>query len=347
MSARLRPALLRTTLVVASLFLTVHLVLPQVAGLRSTAERLAAASWWLLLAALVLETASFTAYGELCRSVLASGGTRVGRSLAQRVTIVGASLGKTLPGGTTAASAVTVRALTGQGVPAAAAVAGLGAAGVLSSAVLGLLLLPASASAVASGHVTGLVLGALGAAGAVVVVAGLVPLAVRSPERVAGRVRRGLEVVARGPVRRWVDPQRSAALVEAGIRSLRALTRDRRGLAAAAAWASANWLTDLAVLLTLAVAFGVGGAVLSVPLVYVIGQLTAAVPLTPGGVGVMETVMIGALTAAGSPAAGATAAVLGWRLISHWLPILVGLAFLPSVLHRRPGPAAIDRPIRP
>jgi uncharacterized membrane protein YbhN (UPF0104 family) len=213
----------------ASLFLTVHLVLPQVAGLRSTAERLATASWWLLAGALLLETASFVAYGELSRTVLASGGTRVGRSLVQRVTIVGASLGKTLPGGTTAASAVTIRALTAQGVPGAAALSGLGAAGVLSSAVLGLLLVPASVSSVSSGHVTGLVLGALGAAGAVLVAAGLVPLGVRSPARVADRVRRGLRTLARGPVRRWVDPDRSAAQVETGILALRTFTRDRRG----------------------------------------------------------------------------------------------------------------------
>lgn len=63
----------------------------------------------------------------------------------------------------------------------------------------------------------------------------------------------------------------------------------------------------------------------------VVAQLAAAIPLTPGGVGVVETAMIGVLVASGAPAAAATATVLGWRLVSHWLPIVVGLALLPSL----------------
>ena len=47
--------------------------------------------------------------------------------------------------------------------------------------------------------------------------------------------------------------------------------------------------------------------------------------------------MIGALVTAGAPAAAATATVLGWRLVSHWLPIVVGLALLPTVTGRRAG----------
>jgi uncharacterized membrane protein YbhN (UPF0104 family) len=31
------------------------------------------------------------------------------------------------------------------------------------------------------------------------------------------------------------------------------------------------------------------------------------------------------------PAGVATASVLGWRLISHWIPILVGLIMLPTL----------------
>jgi uncharacterized protein (TIRG00374 family) len=63
--------------------------------------------------------------------------------------------------------------------------------------------------------------------------------------------------------------------------------------------------------------------------------LVMALPLTPGGVGVVEATMIGVLVATGSPGGAATAAVLGWRLVSHWLPILVGLAILPTLHLRR------------
>jgi len=327
----------RIALVIASLFLAVHLVIPQVAGLEATGRRLAQGSWWLLGVALVLETVSFAAYGELARTILIAGGTRVGRWVMQEVSVVGASLGKTLPAGSPASTAVMVRTLIGRGVPGPAALAGLAAAGVLSSAVLGVLLVPSSVASFASGEGVGLALGAAGGGAVVIAVAGLIPVAVRSPDRVAGWVGRAVGGAARGPLGRWVDPDEVAAGVATGLRSLQGLATDRRALAVAVGWAALNWLADLAVLMTLAASFGVGAAVLSAPVVYVIGQLAAAVPLTPGGVGIVETVMIGMLTTAGSSAAAATAAVLGWRLVSHWLPILVGLALLPSLLRQASG----------
>jgi uncharacterized membrane protein YbhN (UPF0104 family) len=53
--------------------------------------------------------------------------------------------------------------------------------------------------------------------------------------------------------------------------------------------------------------------------------------------------MTGMLIAAGAPAGEATAAVLGWRLVSHWLPIVVGLLFFPTLVvsrRRREGGGA-------
>jgi uncharacterized membrane protein YbhN (UPF0104 family) len=45
---------------------------------------------------------------------------------------------------------------------------------------------------------------------------------------------------------------------------------------------------------------------------------------TPGGVGVVEGVLIPSLVAAGVPAHLALVGVLGWRLVNYWLPIPVG-----------------------
>jgi hypothetical protein len=60
-------------------------------------------------------------------------------------------------------------------------------------------------------------------------------------------------------------------------------------------------------------------------LAYVIGRLAAAVPITAGGVRVVETTMTAALVTQGMTAGPAAAVVLAWRLISHWLPMVVGL----------------------
>ena len=53
-------------------------------------------------------------------------------------------------------------------------------------------------------------------------------------------------------------------------------------------------------------------------------QIVRQVPLTPGGVGVIDTAFVAGLTAAGATAVTATAAVLVYRLISCWLIIPIG-----------------------
>jgi uncharacterized protein (TIRG00374 family) len=127
-------------------------------------------------------------------------------------------------------------------------------------------------------------------------------------------------------------PAKVGSLVSKGIASAAELARNRRALAAAGVWALANWLLDFMVLLTLTAAIGGETALLPLLLVYAVGQLLAAVPITPDGVGVVEATMTGMLVASGAPPGEAIAAVLGYRLVSHWLPIVVGLLFIPTLV---------------
>lgn len=315
-----------------SLFLAVHLLLPQIGGLTATANALTRGSWWLPLLVVFLEAASFWAYGELALVVLRAAGECPPRALVQRTTVVGSSLGKTLPGGSATATAMIVAALRARGIHAAPATAGLAASGAISWTVLGLLLPVSAVLAIAGGESGAIALGAAAIAAALVGVVSVVPIAVRRPARAGELVERLAAALARGPFRRWVEPGALGSLVSTGLTGVRSITRDRRAIATAAGWASANWLLDAATLGLLAATLGDGTPLLAILLAYVIGQLLAAVPITPGGVGIVEPAMTGALLAAGAPGAGATATVLGWRLVSHWLPILVGLGLLPTVM---------------
>jgi uncharacterized protein (TIRG00374 family) len=57
------------------------------------------------------------------------------------------------------------------------------------------------------------------------------------------------------------------------------------------------------------------------------------IPLTPGGLGFVEAGLTATLTLAGVNAADAVLATLAYRLVSYWLPLMVGpFAYL---LHRR------------
>lgn len=316
---------------IASLFLAVHLVLPQIAGLRRTTETLARGSWWLPAVMIALEAGSFAAYAELTLALLRAQGQRPPRGLVQRATVVGASLGKTLPGGTTTALAVLVATLRRAGVDGAAATIALGSAGAISSATLALLVPFAAIASMAGGRAGGVTLGALATAAVIVAAVGALPLAARSPDGLAGALESILRRVLPRRLEKRALPQRIANAVRSGLHNVQRLTSQPRVLVVTASWAAANWLLDAAVLGTVAVTLGAGTPLTALLLVYVLGQLAAAVPLTPGGVGVVEATMTAAFVAAGAPAAAATATVLGWRLVSHWLPIVVGVALLPTV----------------
>jgi hypothetical protein len=56
---------------------------------------------------------------------------------------------------------------------------------------------------------------------------------------------------------------------------------------------------------------------------YLIGQLGGLLPI-PGGVGGIDGGLIGTLIVYGAPAAATAAAVLAYRLILFWLPLLGG-----------------------
>ncbi|CCG05396.1 lysylphosphatidylglycerol synthase transmembrane domain-containing protein [Blastococcus saxobsidens] len=110
--------------------------------------------------------------------------------------------------------------------------------------------------------------------------------------------------------------------------------RDRTVLLLRARW---HWITlatlvshlSLFLLLLLSLRFvGVGADQVSLAealAVFAFARLLTAVPLTPGGLGVVELALITGLAAAGGPRALVAAAVLVFRALSYVLPIPIGL----------------------
>jgi uncharacterized membrane protein YbhN (UPF0104 family) len=83
------------------------------------------------------------------------------------------------------------------------------------------------------------------------------------------------------------------------------------------------WAWDNAVLWAAFHAFGAAPPLTVVLMGYLIGQLGGLLPL-PGGVGGIDGGLIGSLVVFGAPAAAATAAVLVYRVILFWLPLVGG-----------------------
>lgn len=92
------------------------------------------------------------------------------------------------------------------------------------------------------------------------------------------------------------------------------------------------WFWDNAVLWATFHAFGANVDISVILLGYLIGQLGGLLPI-PGGIGGIDGGLIGTLIVFGAPAAATAAAVLVYRVILFWLP-LVGGAFAFATLRR-------------
>jgi uncharacterized membrane protein YbhN (UPF0104 family) len=84
------------------------------------------------------------------------------------------------------------------------------------------------------------------------------------------------------------------------------------------------WLFDNLVLLATFHAFGLSPPLVIVFMAYLCGQLGGALPL-PGGLGGIDGGLIGTLILYGIDPAGAAAAVLAYRVVLFWVPIVMGV----------------------
>ena len=129
----------------------------------------------------------------------------------------------------------------------------------------------------------------------------------RTPHPRASRLRRGIHAGRR-------------ALTDGTTEALQILrSRNRRVLVGAVGY----WVFDNAVLWATFHAFGVSPPLTVVLMGYLIGQLGGLLPI-PGGIGGIDGGLIGTLIVYGAPAAGTAAAVLAYRVILFWLPLVVG-----------------------
>jgi uncharacterized membrane protein YbhN (UPF0104 family) len=83
-------------------------------------------------------------------------------------------------------------------------------------------------------------------------------------------------------------------------------------------------LFDIAVLWTTLAAVGQMAPVAALVVAYLVGYLVNVVPI-PGGIGILDAGLVGALLLYGLPLSQATAAVLVYHAVSFWIPTLGGV----------------------
>ncbi|MFF0011010.1 lysylphosphatidylglycerol synthase domain-containing protein [Streptomyces sp. NPDC005374] len=131
---------------------------------------------------------------------------------------------------------------------------------------------------------------------------------------------------------RWARCRSALALVLADIRAIHA--RPHR---AVALWGGSLGFAVLHALVLIAVSRAVALplAPLLVALLYLAASSAAALLPTPGGLGSLDAALTFALTAGGAPGAAAASAVLGYRLLTVWVPLLPGLLVLALLVRRK------------
>jgi uncharacterized membrane protein YbhN (UPF0104 family) len=168
-------------------------------------------------------------------------------------------------------------------------------------------------------------------------------LAVGSHPAIAGRAGRWAATVARH-VRPGIDPAKVAEN-SSRLASLARTALTGCAFAVSFGYASADLLFDLLSLdlVFLALRYQPGFGPLAVA--YAAANIASAIPLTPGGLGVIEVTMVAITVGFGAPRATAVLAVLGYRIINYWLPLIPGgIAYLRLRLrqaaHGKPKPPA-------
>src|SRR5204862_1713267 len=133
----------------------------------------------------------------------------------------------------------------------------------------------------------------------------------------------------------FVDEDVVHRLVHTLAGSIRELSADPALLWRAVGWAAANWLLDATSLWLFVAAFGHRVSPDALLVSYGLANVLAAIPITPGGLGVVEAALTTALVGFGTPRGVAILGVVTYRLANFWLPIPAGVfAYLSLRLDR-------------
>jgi putative heme transporter len=287
--------------------------------LSGTTHYLADVDWAWLVVAIAAEAASLVAFGMIQKKLLEAGLVPMGVFKVSAITFAVTAISNSMPAGPVLSSVFAFRQYEHQG--ADEAFAGWTLAALFVVAAISLSLVAAAGLAVAGAEGAGFDL--------VWVTLGVLVLAVAMG--VLFLQRRALIWLGRQSFRavrrvlHWPGQNTARRLETVAERLLMVKVTPRLAIVVTA-WALANWLLDCSCLALSFVALGFGVPWKALLLAYGAGQLAVNLPITPGGLGVVEGSLTIALVIFGGVETQTVAAVLLYRIISFWGELPVGWA---------------------
>lgn len=271
-----------------------------------------------LVVAIAFEGASMVAFARLQRWLLHEGGVEVGLTPMVQITLAGNALSTSLPGGAAWAAAWAFGQLRRRGADRVLAGWVVLVAGALASYALFMLLVIGSIIAGSSGPAADARPALIALAAIPFVVAGFVLAAKRWPiiDRLAPIAQRALCALPKGHTMLGAIQRTWERLLT--VRPSPAAWIEAFGLAAL------NWLENCGCLVACIWAVHANIPWHGILVAYALAQVLASVPITPGGLGVVEGGLTAVLVAYGMPTNEAIASVLLYRAVSFWGLVPIG-----------------------
>ncbi len=293
-------------------------ILPIVPGFGDALSKLGEVEPMWLFLGIALEFAALLCYSMLTHVALGQDSDKVRIFTLFRIQLSTRSLGSLVPGGSAASNALGFRLMTlaganGRDAGFALATAGVGSAVVLNLILWVALIISIPGRGVNAFYGTAAIFGVI-----VMLLAGGVVLGLVDHE---GRAERVTRWFARKM--RFDQDKAGEVAVHLGER-LRGLANEPGLLRKVLSWSLLNWFLDIAALFVFIRAFGGSVDVIGLVVSFCLANIFASIPITPGGLGIVEGIYIPSLVGFGLTTTTATVSVLSYRLVQFWLPMLVG-----------------------
>jgi hypothetical protein len=321
--AWIKPARITVLLFIIALVVE-YLVVPELVGASKDLYLLGQISGYWVALGVVLEAVSLFCYAVLTKVLLPHGSFKPSLSRLFRIDLSAAAVAHVIPAGTLGTAALGFKLFTTEGISGNDATVMMAAKGIGSTVVLNVLLW---VSLVVSIPLAGFqpIYGTVAIIGTIVLAG--VGLLIFGVTRGAKRASRIMHMI--GDRIPGLSGEKVEKAVMEAAQSFALLARDKRVMAWALLWASLNWLLDAGSLWCFVAAFGHFANPIELFAAYGIANVAGALPLTPGGLGVVDSITPLLLVGFGVTRSVATLGVLGWRMVNFWLPIPTGaIAFV-------------------
>lgn len=312
----------------------IFLLPPVLSGFRQAADTIRDVNPVLIALGFALQMVALFCYSLLTRASLGSAGDQLSNARIFRIQLSTKALSNIVPGGNAAGSALGYRLLTLSGISGPDAGFALATAGIGSAVVLNILFWTALIVSIPFRGVNP-AYGTAAVAGIVIlgIAAGLVVGVMDG----SGRAERLVRWIAR---KLRLDEDKFAAVLHQVADRLDELTRDKQLLRRVVFWAMLNWLLDAASLWVFLRAFGATVSPEALLVAFGLANVLAAIPILPGGLGVVEATYLTALVGFGVPRRIVLPAVATYRSAQYLMPIALGAVAYASL---RVGPWKIEK----